>query len=63
MVKELYNWEQLRAYGIVALNNILESNEKINLENFIRELDTLQSLYGKEGITGLAKRHLNNIKK
>lgn len=63
MIGELYNWEQLRAYSIVALNNILESNEKINLGNFIRELDTLQSLYGKEGITGLAKRHLNNNKK
>lgn len=56
MVKELYDWEQLRSYSTIALNNILESNEKINLENFIRELDTLQSLYGKEGIVSFANK-------
>lgn len=56
MVKELYNWEQLRAYGLIALNNILESNEKISLENFMKELDPLQSLYGKDGIVGFANK-------
>lgn len=62
MARELYNWEQLRGYSIIALCNLLDKNNEISLENFIKELDSLQTLYGKEGGSGLSRRYLN-IKK
>ena len=34
-------------------------NIDVNYSNFIRELDTLQTMYGKEGVIGLANRYLN----
>lgn len=62
MARELYNWDQLKAYSIIALLNILDKKEEVNVENFVRELDPLQTLYGKEGVIGLANRRLNNKK-
>ena len=58
MARELYNWDQVRAYVIIALNNIKSKNKNINLDTneFLSELDTLQSLYGKDGVVGLANR-------
>ena len=59
MARELYNWDQLRGYSIIALNNLLDKNNAINLEDFVKELDSLQTLYGKEGVIGLSRRYLN----
>ena len=58
MARELYNWDQVRAYVIIALNNIKSRNKNINLDTneFLSELDPLQSLYGKDGVVGLANR-------
>ncbi len=58
MPRELYNWDQGRAYAVIALHNLKEKNIEINLKNFVAELDTLQALYGKEGVIGLANRYL-----
>ena len=41
MARELYNWDQLRGYSIIALCNLLDKNNEISLENFIKELDSL----------------------
>lgn len=62
MARELYNWDQLRAYSIIALINVKEKNRLVSVENFIKELDSLQTLYGKEGVIGLANRKLNKRK-
>lgn len=59
MARELYNWDQLRGYSIIALCNLLDKNNEVSLENFIKELDSLQTLYGKEGVIGLSRRYLN----
>jgi len=59
MDKELYNWRQLKAYAIIALHNVRSKNIEVNYTNFIRELDTLQTMYGKDGVIGLANRYLN----
>lgn len=59
MARELYNWDQLRGYSIIALCNLLDKNNEISLENFIKELDSLKTLYGKEGVIGLSRRYLN----
>ena len=62
MARELYNWDQVRAYSVIALSNLKKKNKEINLANFIRELDSLQTMYGKEGVIGLANRYLNKGK-
>ena len=56
MARELYNWDQVRAYALIGLYNLKNKNKEINLENFIKELDSLQTMYGKEGVIGLANR-------
>ena len=55
MARELYNWDQLRAYSIIALINVKEKNRLVSVEDFI-------TLYGKEGVIGLANRKLNKRK-
>lgn len=62
MARELYNWDQLRAYSTIALINVKEKNRLVDVEDFIKELDSLQTLYGKEGVIGLANRKLNKRK-
>ena len=59
MARELYNWDQVRAYSVIALNNLKSKNKELNTRNFIRELDTLQTSFGKEGVVGYANRLLN----
>lgn len=58
MARELYNWDQSRSYAIVAIHNLRNKNMKLNESNFIREYDSLQTMYGKEGIIGLAQRYI-----
>ena len=56
MARELYNWDQVRAYAVIALTNLKNKNKEINKVSFIKELDSLQTMYGKEGVIGLANR-------
>ena len=64
MARELYNWDHNKGYSIIALCNVLENSglddeiKKIIINNFIREFDSLQTMYGKEGVIGLAQRYL-----
>ena len=60
MEKELYSWEQVRAYSIIALHNLLNSANDINLKNMKLFIDPLQTLYGKDGIVVVAERLINN---
>ena len=59
MEKELYTWEQVRAYSIVALHNLLNSANDITIKNIKLFIDPLQTLYGKDGIIGIAERLIN----
>ena len=60
MEKELYSWEQVRAYSIIALHNLLNSANDINLKNMKLFIDPLQTFYGKDVIVGVAERLINN---
>lgn len=64
MARELYNWDQVRAYLILAVKNVKDKNKymDVEIEKFISELDPLQTRYGKEGVVGLAQRYLKNKK-
>lgn len=43
MARELYNWEQVRTYSVIALHKVLDSKEKITLQRFVNELNPLQT--------------------
>ena len=62
MARELYNWDQVRAYLIIAVKNVKDKNKymDVEIEDFIKELDPLQTLYGKEGVIGLSQRYLKS---
>ena len=62
MARELYNWDQVKAYSVIALNNVKSKNKEVNFRNFITELNPLQTLYGKDGVVGLAHRYLKKEK-
>lgn len=61
MARELYNWDQSIAYSIVAIHNLKDKKMEVNELNFLKEVNTLQTMYGKDGIIGLARRYLKNI--
>lgn len=60
MEKELYSWEQVRVYSIIALHNLLNSANDINLKNMKLFMDPLQTLYGKNEIVRVAEKLINN---
>ena len=62
MARELYNWSQGRSYSIITIHNLNQQGKEINYENFIREFDSPQTRYGKEGVIGLANRYLKEEK-
>ena len=62
MKNEFYTWEQVRAYGIIALHDLINSANEINITNFKLFIDPLQTLCGKEGVDGYSKLLLSKEK-
>ena len=64
MARELYNFDQGLAYCVIALHNLKQKDRSINvdLEDFIKESQSLQTMYGKEGVIGLANRFVRQEK-
>lgn len=60
MEKELYTWEQVRAYAIIALNNLMNSANKIDLKGIKMCIDPLQQIHRKESVVGYSKKLLQN---
>lgn len=63
MEKELYTWEQVRAYSIIALHNLLHSANEVNLKNIKMFIDPLQTLYGKDGVVVYAEKLIETTNK
>ena len=59
MEQELYTWEQLRAYSIIALHNLLHSANEVDLKNMKMFIDPLQTLYSKAEVIGFANYLVN----
>ena len=53
-------WEQVEAYSIIALHNLLHSANEVNLKNIKMFIEPLQTLYSKAEVTGIAKKLINN---
>lgn len=63
MDEKFYTWEQVRAYSIIALHNLQHSANEVNLKNIKMFIDPLQTLYGKDGVVGMAERLLEKENK
>ncbi len=63
MGKELYTWEQVSAYAEIALHNLMNSANEINMRNLKMCIDPLQTLYAKEGVVGMAEYLINKYEK
>lgn len=59
MEEKTYTWEQVRAYSIIALHNLLHSANEVNLENIKKFIDPLQTLHDKDTVVGYAERLIN----
>lgn len=57
MKKELYTWEQVKAYSIIALHNLLNSANDMNLKNMKLFIDPLQTYTEKVLILELFKNY------
>ena len=66
MARELYNWDQSRGYLKLAMANVLKKHNEIDpqiIEEVVAEYDTLQTMFGKESIEGLANRIMKQLRK
>lgn len=62
MKRKLYTWKQVISYNIIALHNLLNSANDINLKNIKMFIEPLQDLYDNEEAEKYAKKLLNSEK-
>lgn len=63
LLKRKYNWKHIKAYSIIALNNLLHSANEVDLKNIDMFLDPLQTLYNKEQALKYAEKLLDKENK
>lgn len=61
-MEKLYTWEQVEAYSIIALHNLLHSANEVNLKNIKMFIEPLQSLYRADKAVEMSKRLINKQK-
>ena len=59
MKSKSYNWNQVISYSIIALHNLLNSANEVNLKNMKMFIELLQALHTKEEVEEYAKELLN----
>ena len=59
MRSKSYNWKQVVSYSIIALHNLLNSANEVNLKNMKIFIEPLQTLHTKEKAEEYAKELLN----
>ena len=63
MRKKLYTWKHVIAYSIIALHNLLNSANDVNLKNIKLFIEPLQNLYNNDEAEKYAEKLLNNKNK
>ena len=59
MKNRLYSWKQVISYSIIALHNLLNSANDVNLKNMKMFIEPLQELHTKEEAVEYAEKLLN----
>mgnify|MGYP000608177505 FL=1 len=63
MKNRLYNWNQVISYSIIALHNLLNSANDVNLKNIKMFIEPLQELHTKEEAEKYAEKLLSKENK
>ena len=48
MERKTYNWKQVVSYGLIALHNLLNSANEVNIKNMQMFYEPLQELHSKK---------------
>lgn len=59
---KLYSWDEVKAYSIIALHNLLHSANEVNITNIDIFIDPLRDLYDDD-VVEYAKKILSEDKK
>ena len=62
MDEKLYTWEQVKAFSVITLHNILHSANDVNLKNVIMFIEPLENLNEKIDIIEYAQILVKNEK-
>lgn len=62
MKNKLYTWEQVEAYSIIALHNLLNSANEVNLNNIKMFIEPLQTLYSADKVIEMSVTLINKQK-
>ena len=62
MDENLYTWDQVKAFSIITLHNILHSANEVNLKNVIMFIEPLEHLNKKIDIIEYAQILIKNEK-
>ena len=64
MGRALYTYNQVKAYALIGLHNLLHSGNKdsINLKTFEMFLDPLEKVHTKEKVVAFSEKLLENEK-
>lgn len=56
MEKELYTWEQVKAYSVIALHNLMISPNEINLKNIKMVIEPLKTIHKKDIVKKISRQ-------
>ena len=56
MEKELYTWEQVKAYSVIALHNLMTSPNEINLKNIKMVIEPLKTIHKKDIVEKISQQ-------
>ena len=62
MKDKSYYWNKVISYSIIALHNLLNSANEVNLKNMMMFIEPLQELHTKEEAVKYSKMLLNKEK-
>lgn len=61
--KERYNWEQVQAYSVIALNNLLNSANDVTLKNIKMIIEPLDLIHTKKTVVEFSEKLLEDENK
>jgi len=56
MKKELYTWEQVKAYSVIALHNLMTSANEITLKDFKMVIEPLKTIHKKDVVEKISQQ-------
>lgn len=61
--EEQYTWKQVEAYSIIALHNLLNSANEVNLKNMKMFIEPLKELHQGKNVVEFSRQLIKNVNK